>query len=254
MNALAAAMTYIARGWSVIPIQPGCKTPLIKWKEFIVRSPTREELRIWFEHTDYNIAVVTGRVSGLYALDCDTERAREWALAHCAATRMSQSANGGLHLWYRLAEGIVQPNRVNLLGLRLDARGEGGYVLVEPSRLASGGRYHWINQLSLALWDSAWIPPSLPTAELSRAIECSDYDRRRERARLYVARIDSISGQGGEKQLFRAAMALVANFRLDPQDALEELRVWNCYKAKPIWPVPKLERTIHQALKYRPPK
>src|SRR4051812_5400647 len=69
---LSSALAYLSRGWSVIPIAPRGKTPLVRWQEFQNRHPTESEVRRWFsEHPDANIGVVTGAISGIIAVDID---------------------------------------------------------------------------------------------------------------------------------------------------------------------------------------
>jgi hypothetical protein len=41
---------YIGRGWSVIPIRPGDKRPLVRWEDFQHRRPIEAEARAWFAH------------------------------------------------------------------------------------------------------------------------------------------------------------------------------------------------------------
>lgn len=52
---------YIGRGWSIIPIKPGDKRPLVRWDEFQHRRPTVEEVHVWFpEWSEAGIGIVTG--------------------------------------------------------------------------------------------------------------------------------------------------------------------------------------------------
>lgn len=65
----AAARAYLARGWSVVPVEPRGKRPVVPWAEFQRRLPTEDELEAWFRHRgNSNLAIVTGAVSGLVVL------------------------------------------------------------------------------------------------------------------------------------------------------------------------------------------
>jgi hypothetical protein len=85
---LAAALEYLARGWSAIPLCPpdhagcspahvaGCKSagkaPLWPWKTYQERLPSERELRIyWSRNIHCNVGVVLGSVSGLVGVDAD---------------------------------------------------------------------------------------------------------------------------------------------------------------------------------------
>ena len=78
---LDAALEYLDRGWSVIPIKNGTKVPPFSWKEFQYRLPTEDEIYKWFDGTDYDIAVVCGSVSNLVVLDTDDQQATDHAKA-----------------------------------------------------------------------------------------------------------------------------------------------------------------------------
>ena len=49
---LAAALDYLERGWSVIPIKPDAKRPAIKWRQYQDEPPTEKEV----EQTKFDIA------------------------------------------------------------------------------------------------------------------------------------------------------------------------------------------------------
>ena len=62
---------------SIIPILPGSKKPAVKWEEFQKRRATAEEREGWKrEFPGCNWAIVTGEISGLFALDWDKAKGR----------------------------------------------------------------------------------------------------------------------------------------------------------------------------------
>ena len=67
------ALWLLSKGFSVIPVSKE-KKAIIEWKEFQERHPTEEEVSRWWTRTpDANVAIVTGAISNLLAIDVDTQ-------------------------------------------------------------------------------------------------------------------------------------------------------------------------------------
>ena len=67
---LEAALEYLDRGWSIIPIKPEGKRPAIKWLDYQERQPTEKEVEEWWtKWPTYDIAIVTGAISGVVVVD-----------------------------------------------------------------------------------------------------------------------------------------------------------------------------------------
>ena len=80
MTKLESALEYLDRGWSIIPIKPEAKRPAIKWLDFQSRLPTEDEVTDWWtKYPDYDIAIITGSISGVVVVDCDNEEAEHAA-------------------------------------------------------------------------------------------------------------------------------------------------------------------------------
>ena len=76
-DARAAALRYLSLGWSVAPMQPRGKRPLVRWTTYQGRRATAGEVEQWFRRwPDANVGIVTGAVSGLLVLDVDVARRR----------------------------------------------------------------------------------------------------------------------------------------------------------------------------------
>jgi replicative DNA helicase len=167
---LAAALGYAARGWRVFPVHTpteggGCscgnaecdpknwgKHPVSRLVPHGCHDATTDEATIrgwWASMPSANVAIATGRASGLWVLDLDHEDA--WGaledILEDAPTPTFRVVTGrGLHLYYLWEEGLG--NRTHILKGRLgpsaptiDVRAAGGYVLAPPSLHASGRRY-----------------------------------------------------------------------------------------------------------------
>lgn len=143
MDMKNAALEYLEWGLSIIPIKPGDKKPLINWGEFTKRQPTEDEVESWFtQWPNANIGLVTGQVSGVAAIDIDSDEGKAWAKEHLSGENFPvlwQKTAKGSHLLYR-ANGTIIPNAVRIVD-GVDVRGEGGYILIAPSKHPSGAIY-----------------------------------------------------------------------------------------------------------------
>jgi len=147
------AKRLVDQGFSVFAIKPRDKVPAVdSWKEFQERKPTDGELHTWFDRGDKNIGIVCGKISrNLVVVDFDDpamlsflfegepdkfiEKAKEKTLV--VKTRK------GWHVYFRVPEKLLQSGRFN--NLKIDIKGEGGYVVAPPSIHREGARYEFLN-------------------------------------------------------------------------------------------------------------
>ena len=146
----AAALTYAARGWSVIPMESQGKRPLVAWLEFQRRRADAAEIEAWFGRwPDANVGIVTGGVSGLVVVDIDPRHDGQASIERVQhehgplpRTVEAETGGGGRHLYFT-HPGPALHNRVGVLP-GLDLRADGGCVVAPPSRHPSGRRYRWL--------------------------------------------------------------------------------------------------------------
>ena len=135
---ISAALGYLNIGFSVIPIGKNKKPMVETWKEYQARRATKEEVAAWFgRFPDANIAVVTGVISGIVAVDVEAGGSTN----NLPPTVISKTGGGGFHFLYR-HPGILVKNAVRIRD-RMDIRGDGGYIVLPPSIHASGKPYEW---------------------------------------------------------------------------------------------------------------
>ncbi|MCU0711980.1 MAG: bifunctional DNA primase/polymerase [Pirellula sp.] len=158
------ACRYVDAGYSVVPLRlDGTKSPAISsWKEYQTRLPTINELGTWFE-IPRGIGILTGSISGgLEAIDYDMAVLKDPHLSLLPSDLVARLAvyqtPSGWHVMYRCDE--VCGNRKLAMweapasvsqkdkgyrdgtelqsigkGVRIETRGEGGYVVGAGSPL-----------------------------------------------------------------------------------------------------------------------
>lgn len=166
------ALRYADLGWHVFPVHsvrdgcctcgdPDCarpgKHPIRELVRDGLKSATTNPQKIaaWWAEANApwaNVAVATGPKSGIWVLDIDTriEKQGEDSLETLTRkhgplpdTAEAITGGGGRHLVFAWPEGHMIGNATNRLGPGLDVRGDGGYIVVEPSMHISGHPYYW---------------------------------------------------------------------------------------------------------------
>lgn len=142
----AAALRYARHGWPVFPCRPRGKTPCTAHG---LKDATTDLGMVegwWMTWPDANVAIRTGRSSGLLVLDVDGDdgaeslRTLEREHGELPATATVATPRGGQHYYFAHPGGEIR-NSASALGARLDVRGDGGYVLAPPSVGANGHSY-----------------------------------------------------------------------------------------------------------------
>jgi len=182
-----AAVGYAARGWAVFPVHSlvrgrcSCrrecahpaKHPRVAGGFHAASRDVAVIGRWWGRWPDATVAVATGAVSGIVVLDVDPRSGGSESLAlledlvgPVPATLTARTGGGGTHLFFAHPGGVVGNSAGRLAGFGepfpgLDVRGDGGYVIVAPSRHASGGRYRWVDPPADLAPAPPWLQPAL---------------------------------------------------------------------------------------------
>ena len=140
---LEAALWYLERmNFSVIPIKKD-KKPFIKWNDYQTQKPTIKEIKDWWtKWPNANIGIVTGKVSGIDVVDCDSENGKDVIneyLSDTFSTPVSKTPKGW-HYFFTHRHGLS--NGVRILK-DCDLRTNGGYVIAPPSKNGNGNAYEW---------------------------------------------------------------------------------------------------------------
>lgn len=167
-----AAKYYIGQGYPVIPLytvkdgkcscgKEECKSPGKHPRQNIVdlsnglksASTDRKIIKKWWKRwPDANIGIRTGKDSFI-AIDIDLPdgpnslKAVELKYGKLPKTVKQRTGGGGVQLFFKPPDVEIK-NSSGKIAPNIDVRGEGGYVLVPPSRHKSGKRYKWVRSFA----------------------------------------------------------------------------------------------------------
>jgi len=165
------ALRYAELGWAVLPCHTkmgdycSCGDAHCKGKAkhpllgngCSGASTDKSVITQWFtQWPDANIGIATGKASGFFVVDVDIKHydgkfgdesleTLEAEHGKFPATITAATGSGGRHyLFLCPAIGDI-PNSIGKLAPAIDVRGEGGYIIVEPSSHISGVAYSWLD-------------------------------------------------------------------------------------------------------------
>lgn len=164
---LDLALSYAAKGWPVFPCRAKEEidshtgevlAPKTPYTSNGLRGATTNEriIREWWRRTpDAMVGVPTGRAIKAWVLDLDRKPGvgdgHDW-LADMEAvheplpdTARAKTMGGGTHIFFAYQEGIRSRGG---LGVAVDVRGEGGYI-VAPGSQAATGSYEWLSEADI---------------------------------------------------------------------------------------------------------
>lgn len=212
---LDAALDYAKRGWPVFPCCPRSKIPATP-HGFKDATTDEKLIRAWWAlEPDYNVAIATGHASGVYVLDIDDKPGRsvDEALASLGLgwpeTPTVRTGGGGVQLFYAFPTGSDLSITGGKLGLGIDTRGNGGYVVAPPSIHPNGNPYKWMD-----CEDAALAPTP---AEIIKRLET-------QKTKSFLSAGEKLTG--GRHQTLMTAAALMRGIGMIPREigaALSEM-------------------------------
>jgi hypothetical protein len=150
---LDVAQDWRRRGFSVVPVIPGSKLPLMKWRGLIDEPLTEDQINtVWARTPEANVGVIPGSGRAL-VVDPDLYKGggvvEAWAEAimqhgiDVPGAVVAETASGGLHIWMSWPQGVEHvTSAADSLGEGVDVKSSGGYVLV-PGSVVDGRPYRW---------------------------------------------------------------------------------------------------------------
>jgi len=158
---LEYATYYLKTRVSVVPFKPDKSKSYIKWGEYRKRYPTHDELKKWFEKwPDAYVAIITGELSRLLVVDCDSQEAYDWLneyyLSDTFKTPIAKTPRG-YHLYFNHRPGLSNDSEY---AKGVDVRTEGGLIIAPPSKNGSS-QYKWLSGFEYGKTNIADIPEEL---------------------------------------------------------------------------------------------
>ena len=144
------AVEYANFGWSVLPVKPEEKRPIMtNWRQYAKNRPSAKMVEDWFvKRSGVGIGIATGRVSGVVVLDVESycPSPIEELLRKYPTQLISRSGSGGYHLFYSYPANVPRvANRVRIFE-GADLRADGGFIVLPPTRHPNGRNYEWVKK------------------------------------------------------------------------------------------------------------
>jgi hypothetical protein len=149
----AAALAYAAEGLPVFPCDPANKRPLTPHSFKDATTDPEVIVAWWARWPNAMIGMPTGKPSGFWVLDIDDPESFAASAPELPPTRKATTGKG-YHLYWRIdpdreVRNAQRHPRTGWPFLTMpgaEVRGEGGYVILPPSRHPTGRLYTWENE------------------------------------------------------------------------------------------------------------
>jgi hypothetical protein len=108
------------------------------------------------------IGIVTGEISGVFVIDCDSEEAYQAIQEYLPDNFITCIAKTprGYHLYFLIPKDETIGSAAGVMP-GVDIRGEGGYIIAPPSVNGTGKAYQWLEGLSIDEVPPAPCPDAL---------------------------------------------------------------------------------------------
>jgi len=219
---LQTARALAEKGLAIFPCLPRDKRPATPHG---LKDATTDPIEIenwWHHNPNYNIAIATGAVSGVFVIDLDGADAeaelRKLEARHGVLPTTVESITGrGRHLFFKCPEKTVS-NSAGKIAMGIDVRANGGYVIAPPSIHPCGKRYCWsVDSAAMFATVPAWLLSIISEPESGTGAPVSQW---RELVCNGIA-----EGQRNSSAA-RLAGYLLRRF-IDPFVVLELVQCWN---------------------------
>lgn len=239
---LSTALALAEKNWRVFPCMPRDKVPATPHGCKDATAGSELIRQWWAQNPEFNLAVATGRPSGVFVIDIDGLDAeaelRKLEAEHGPLPATVESVTPrGRHLYFRMPDVLVR-NSASQVAPGIDVRGDGGYALTPPSVHPSGRRYAWSADSADAIAAApAWLIQKVtaPTNGASAATPPSVW---RELVH------DGVGEGARDCTVTRLAGYLMCRL-VDPIVTLELLQAWNSARCSPPLPEASVARIVN---------
>ena len=240
MAMVRSALTYAGKGLHVFPCLPRDKRPATANGVKAATADPDTIRRLWQHDPQFNIGVATGTPSGIFILDVDGVDAeaelRKLEAQHGALPATVEVITArGRHVYFKMPDAPIR-NSAGKLGLGLDIRATGGYVLAPPSIHPTGRRYEWSVDCASAIADApAWLlqiiaAPANGNGKTTPPSEWRDL-------------VKGVSEGARDCSLTKLTGYLLRR-HVDPFITLELIRVFNATRCTPPLPDTDVEKIV----------
>jgi hypothetical protein len=144
---IRTALCLAERGLHVFPCKPRDKRPATANGLKDATTDTSVIEKWWRSEPELNVAIATGKLSGVFVVDIDgidaeAELTKLEAQHGALPPTVEALTSRGRHTYFLWPDRLVR-NSASKIAPGIDTRGEGGYVLAPPSVHPSGRRYEW---------------------------------------------------------------------------------------------------------------
>lgn len=243
----------LSKGISVIPISRASKRPVIQWVQY-----QSKRMESFDKYENCNLGVVTGKVSNLVIVDCDSINSYAAWLKHGQRTPLRVRSRKGMHFYYRHpGERVRNAQKISMQKIdpslpdeMYDVRGDGG-MAVSPPSISKGFQYQYcicsgnirgkfIEPENLPVFDMKWRPETKKiSASQTDESEIKDIE-------AYIAKITAVEGSSGDKATWTVCK-LIAESGVSMVEGMSILSAWNQASANPPWSTNDLVRKLELA-------
>jgi hypothetical protein len=238
---LRSALTLARKGLHVFPCQPRDKRPATTNGVKAATADLDMIRRWWQQDPQFNIAIATGKPSGIFVIDIDGIDAegelRKLEAQHGTALppTIEIITARGRHAWFKMPNTTIR-NSAGKLAPGLDIRATGGYVLAPPSVHPSGRRYEWSVDCASAIADA----PNWLTERIADTNGTGNGSKPPAEWRTLVQGIN----EGVRDCSLTKLTGYLLRRHVDPFVVLELIRSFNAMRCTPPLPDKDIERIV----------
>jgi hypothetical protein len=236
---IRTALALARRGLHVFPCLPCRKEPATAHGYLDATVDAGTIRQWWGERPDLNVAIATGAVSNLVAIDVDGAEA---ALAQLEAKHgalpptVETITARGRHILLRHPGGIV-PSSVGKIAAGIDVKADGGYIVAPPSLHPSGKRYCWSVDCAKEIAPApGWLIEKIAASTNGTPLPAPPS--------VWRELVEHGVAEGARDKSAARLAGYLLRRSVDAFVTLELLQIWNASKCAPPLPAGDIERIV----------